>query len=67
MPQMTPQVSDLLEKALAPSTKERGLLIDHLIDSLDEGPPDEGFRAYLRRFAQDAKGWGTFIRNDARQ
>jgi len=42
MPEMTPQVSDLLEKALALSTKKRGLLIDHLIKSLDEGPPDEG-------------------------
>jgi hypothetical protein len=38
MAQMTPQVSELLEKVLALSTQERGLLIDHLIESLDEGP-----------------------------
>jgi putative addiction module component (TIGR02574 family) len=42
MPEMTPQVSEVLEKALALSTQERGLLIDHLIESLDEGPPEEG-------------------------
>jgi len=42
MAEMTPQVSELLEKALALSTQERGLLIDHLIESLDEGPPEEG-------------------------
>ncbi len=42
MAEMTPQVSDLLEKALALSTQERGLLIDHLIESLDEGPAEEG-------------------------
>src|ERR1035438_6799938 len=42
MAEMTPQVSELLEKALALSTQERGLLIDHLIDSLDEGPAEEG-------------------------
>lgn len=39
---MTPQVSEILEKALALSTQERGLLIDHLIESLDEGPAEEG-------------------------
>jgi putative addiction module component (TIGR02574 family) len=32
----------VLEKALALSTQERGLLIDHLIESLDEGPAEEG-------------------------
>ena len=42
MAQMTPQVSEVLEKALALSTQERGLLIDHLIESLDEGPAEEG-------------------------
>ena len=42
MAEMTPQVSELLEKALALSTQERGLLIDHLIESLDEGPAEEG-------------------------
>ena len=34
MPQMTPQVSEVLEKALALSTQDRGLIIDRLIESL---------------------------------
>jgi len=42
MAEMTPQVSEVLEKALALSTQERGLLIDRLIESLDEGPAEEG-------------------------
>jgi putative addiction module component (TIGR02574 family) len=42
MAEMTPQVSEVLEKALALSTQERGLLIDHLIESLHEGPAEEG-------------------------
>ena len=42
MAQMTPQVSELLEKALALSTQERGELAARLIDSLDDGPPEEG-------------------------
>lgn len=42
MAQMTPQVSEVLEKALALSEQERGLLIDRLIASLDDGPVDEG-------------------------
>lgn len=42
MAEMTPQVSEVLEKALALSTQERGLLIDRLIESLDEGPVEEG-------------------------
>ena len=45
MPQMTPQVSEVLEKALPLSTQERGLLIDRLIESLDEGPAEEGVEA----------------------
>jgi hypothetical protein len=40
--QMTPEVSKLLEQALALSAQERGLVIDRLIESLDEGPPEEG-------------------------
>lgn len=31
MPQMTPQVSEVLEKALTLSTLEHGLIIDRLI------------------------------------
>jgi putative addiction module component (TIGR02574 family) len=42
MPPMTPQVSEVLEKALTLSTQERGLIIGRLIDSLDEGPAEEG-------------------------
>jgi putative addiction module component (TIGR02574 family) len=42
MAEMTPQVSEVLEKALALSVQERGLLIDHLIESLDEGSAEEG-------------------------
>ena len=42
MAQMTPQASEVLEKALSLSEQERGLLIDRLIASLDDGPADEG-------------------------
>jgi len=42
MAQMTPQVSEVLEKALTLSTRDRGLLINRLIESLDEGPAEEG-------------------------
>jgi putative addiction module component (TIGR02574 family) len=42
MPQMTPQVSEVLEKALALSTQDRGLIIDRLIESLDDQPAEEG-------------------------
>lgn len=45
MPQVTPQLSELLEKALALSTQDRGLLIDRLIASLDEEPAEEGVAA----------------------
>jgi len=42
MPQLTPQVSELLEKVLALSIQERGLFIDRLIESLDDEPAEEG-------------------------
>jgi len=45
MAEMTPRVSEVLEKALALSTQERGLLIDQLIESLDDGPAEEGVEA----------------------
>jgi putative addiction module component (TIGR02574 family) len=45
MAQMTPQVSELLEKALALSSEERGLLIDRLVESLDDEAPEEGVEA----------------------
>jgi len=42
---MTPQVSEVLERALALSTQDRGLIIDRLIESLDDGPAEEGVEA----------------------
>jgi putative addiction module component (TIGR02574 family) len=42
MPQMSQRVTDVLNKALALSSQERGLLIDRLVESLDDAPPDEG-------------------------
>jgi putative addiction module component (TIGR02574 family) len=45
MAQVTPQLSEVLEKALTLSTQERGLLIDRLIESLDEGSAEEGVEA----------------------
>jgi putative addiction module component (TIGR02574 family) len=42
MAQMTREVSQVLEKALTLSTHDRGLLIDRLIASLDDGPAEEG-------------------------
>ncbi|MGA2919948.1 MAG: hypothetical protein ABSE28_02510 [Candidatus Sulfotelmatobacter sp.] len=42
---MTPQVSELLEKALSFPTQERGLLIDGLVESLDDEPAEEGVEA----------------------
>jgi putative addiction module component (TIGR02574 family) len=45
MAQMTPQVSELLEKALTLSTEERGLLIDRLVETLDNEPAEEGVEA----------------------
>jgi hypothetical protein len=38
---MTPQASEVLEKAPSLSAQERGLLVDRLIASLDDGPADE--------------------------
>ena len=45
MPQMTPQVSEVLKKALALSTQDRGLIIDRLIESLDNELAEEGVEA----------------------
>jgi putative addiction module component (TIGR02574 family) len=45
MPRMTPQVLEVLDKALALSIKDRGLLIDRLVESLDDGPAEEGVEA----------------------
>jgi putative addiction module component (TIGR02574 family) len=45
MAQMSPKVAEVLDKALELSSHERGLLIDRLVESLDEAPPDEGIDA----------------------
>ena len=45
MPQVRPQLSEVLEKALSLSTQDRSLLIDRLIASLDEEPAEEGVEA----------------------
>ena len=45
MAQVTPQLTELLEKALALSTRDRGLVIDRLIAGLDEEPTEEGLEA----------------------
>jgi|HubBroStandDraft_6_1064221.scaffolds.fasta_scaffold2680540_1 putative addiction module component (TIGR02574 family) len=42
MPQLTPQVSEVLKKALALSTQDRGLISDRLIESPDDEPAEEG-------------------------
>jgi len=39
MSQMSPQASELLEKALPLSIDDRELIIDRLVESLDEAPP----------------------------
>jgi len=45
MAQMTPQVSELLEKALTLSTEERRLLVRRLGQTLDDEPVEEGVEA----------------------
>jgi putative addiction module component (TIGR02574 family) len=42
MAHMTPEGSEVLAKAMQLSSRERGLLIDRLIESLDEGPAEPG-------------------------
>jgi putative addiction module component (TIGR02574 family) len=60
MAQMTPQVSEVLEKALTLSTQDRGLLIDRLIESLDDGPAEEGVE---EAWAEEIKGRVDDIRS----
>jgi putative addiction module component (TIGR02574 family) len=45
MAHMTPQISALLEKAMALSSEERGFLIDRLVESLDDAPAEAGVEA----------------------
>jgi len=42
MAQMNPKVAEVLDKAMALSSDERGLLIDRLVESLDDAAPEEG-------------------------
>jgi putative addiction module component (TIGR02574 family) len=42
MGQMSPKVAEVLDKAMALTSHERGLLIDRLVESLDDAPSDEG-------------------------
>jgi putative addiction module component (TIGR02574 family) len=42
MAQMSQKVAEVLDKAMALSSHERGVLIDRLVESLDDEPPDEG-------------------------
>jgi putative addiction module component (TIGR02574 family) len=59
MAQMTPQVSELFEKALTLSTHERGMLIDRLVESLDDEPAEEGveeeWAAEIQRRVDDVR------------
>jgi putative addiction module component (TIGR02574 family) len=45
MAQMSAQGLEVLDKALALSTQDRGVLIHQLIESLDEEPAEEGVEA----------------------
>jgi putative addiction module component (TIGR02574 family) len=45
MPRLTPQAAELLDKALALSSDERGLLIDRLVESMEDEPADAGVEA----------------------
>ena len=42
MAPMSQKVAEVLDKAMALSSHERGFLIDRLVESLDDAPPDEG-------------------------
>ncbi len=42
MPHISPQAAEILDKALALSIEERGMLIDRLVESLDDVPAEAG-------------------------
>ena len=42
---MTPEVFDILKKALALPPEARAALAESLLESLDEHPPDQGMKA----------------------
>jgi hypothetical protein len=54
--QVPPQVSDLLEKALALSIRDRGLLINRLVASLDNKPAGA---ADIARWFEELDEFGT--------
>jgi putative addiction module component (TIGR02574 family) len=60
MAQITPEVSKLLEQALALSAQDRGLVIDRLIESLDDEPAEEGVE---EAWAEEIKGRVDDIRS----
>jgi putative addiction module component (TIGR02574 family) len=45
MSQISPQAAELIEKALTLSVHDRGLIIDRLAESLDDGAAEEGVEA----------------------
>ena len=59
MGDMTPLASQVLQRALDLSEKDRGALIARLIDSLDDGSVDEGveeaWTAEIRRRVDDIR------------
>lgn len=60
MAQITPEVSKLLEQALALSAQDRGLVIDRLIESLDDEQAEEGVE---EAWAEEIKGRVDDIRS----
>jgi len=59
MAQMTPEASEVLAKAMQLSSRERGLLIDRLVESLDDEPADadaeEAWAAEIKRRVDDVR------------
>jgi putative addiction module component (TIGR02574 family) len=55
MAQMTPEVSKVREKALTLSIRDRGLLIDQQIASLDDGPAEEAWAAEIKQRVDDLR------------
>ena len=59
MSHLSPQAAELIEKALALSAQDRGLIIGRLMESLDEAPAEEGVEAAwseeIRRRVEEIK------------
>ncbi len=45
MPQISQQAAELLDKVLALSVEDRGVIIGRLVESLDDEPAEEGVEA----------------------